>query len=722
MSIKARPLLLTLALGAGILLALVIALPYIVSLDSVRARILGAAEASLHRGVEAGPIRLEIFSGLGAGIEKFTVKNGPGWETPALASIDRLSIKLAFWPLLSGRVEVRRVVLDGATMTIERDPSGKLNVSDLIAPAPGGGEQAAPPAAAAVLVSRLEFSRCRFLFVDRKVSPEQTVTVSLDDLMGEISDVGPTTAAHFELEARLLADAGRNLSLEGTFGPPVSGKSLGEAPLAAKFAARGLVLARLKPYLGASGVDPGILSLDSGIDGVMLGTLRIAGGFSYVPPQSGSRIPPIDGKLAMSLDWPGGSLLIEKSAVTVAKLPLTAEGRIEGLHEAPRLDLRVATQGDAPLDAVTGLAGTLPAGVKLSGRVRLNASVEGRVSELSAHASADAAPFTVSRAGESLFFASSLRATLASAGKGPMNGRITAPSGKLQSLPFEDLAADWTWDKGALTLSPALRSFGGTIRARVEADLSHPKSESRASLDVQGVQAKPLAEAFTSMRNVVSGTLALKASLASRGLTRDDVAKTGRGEGRLSITDAELKSLELLPKVTGALSAVGRIAGFQTPASLESTRFSKLETGLRLSDGRVATPGLTLSGRGIIATADGSIGLDRTLSYRGRVLLGPEIMKSFGNAGRYLADAQGNLAVPFRATGPVSAPKVTIDESLAVDLGRRVLARQARDQIKGGAGAIVGDALEGSGDGKAADPLDLLQQFLQKPGPTPTPH
>jgi hypothetical protein len=424
----------------------------------------------------------------------------------------------------------------------------------------------------------------------------------------------------------------------------------------------------------------------------------------------------------MSLDWPAGTLAIEKSAVAVAKLPLTAEGRVDGLHEAPRIDLRIATQGDAPLDAVTGLAGSMPSGVKLSGRVRLNASVEGRVSELAARASADAAPFAVSRAGESLFFASSLRATLASAGNGPMTGRITAPSGKLQTLPFEDLAADWTWDKGALTLSPSLRSFGGTIRGRVETDLSHPKSESRASLDVQGVQAKPVAESFTSMRNVVSGTLALKVSLASRGLTQDDLAKTGRGEGRLAITDAELKSMELLPKVTSALSAVGKIAGFQTPASLESTRFSKLETGLRLADGRVATPGLTLSGRGVAATADGSIGLDRTLSYQGRVVLGPEILKAFGNAGRYLADAQGNLAVPFRATGLVSAPKVTIDESLAVDLGRRILARQARDQIKGGAGAIVGGALEGSGDGKPGEPLDLLQQFLQKPKPTPTPH
>jgi hypothetical protein len=210
-------------------------------------------------------------------------------------------------------------------------------------------------------------------------------------------------------------------------------------------------------------------------------------------------------------------------------------------------------------------------------------------------------------------------------------------------------------------------------------------------------------------------------SLTSRGLGWDAISKTGRGEGRLSLTDADLRTVKLMPEVARSLSAVGKVAGFQVPASLEDTRFSTLETSLKLADGRVTTPDLALSGRDVAVTADGSLGLDKTLSYQGRIVLGPAVVKSLGNTGRYLADSSGRVALPFRATGAISAPKVSIDESVVVDLGRHVLAREAQEKIGGAAGKALGDVLD-SGDGRKSNSLDLLQQLLRAPAPTPTPH
>ena len=714
---------LVIALVAVLLLlgALLLALPRLLSLDAIRARVLSAISAALHRPVEAGAIRVEILSGLGAGIDGLVVRNPSGWETEALARIDRLSVKVAFWPLLKKRVEVRRIVLDGSTIAIERDPSGKSSIADLLASPPAAGAGPPPTETAAFVLSRLRISRGRFLFVDRKVSPGKSVSTSLDDLDGEITDVGSAAAARFDLSGRFLADGARNVSLRGTLGPPPPGKGLGEAPLDTTFAAKNLVLARLAPYLGSS-ADPGLLSLDATLRGTLLGVLEANGSIALVPPPRAGAIPPLEAKLAATLDLPQGSLAIAKSSLSVAKLPLTVEGRVDDLKTAPRLDVRVATPGDVPIENVTGfpgLAGTLPPDVKLAGRVRLDATIRGAAPDLAVAAALDGAPFTVSRAGEPVFAAPALRATFASRGKAPMTGRVTAASGRLQKLPFQDLVADWTYDRGAVTLAPALRAFGGGLRARVEADLAHPNAESRVSLDVQNVDAQPLVETLTTTSNVVSGTIGAKMAIASRGLSWDAVSKTGRGDGRLSLANAELKTVELMPQAASTLAAVGKVAGFQVPASLESTRFQTLETALRLADGRLLTPGLSLTGRDVAATADGWIGLDRTLSYDGRLVLQAGIVKSFGNAGRYLADEQGRVSLPFRVTGQVSTPKVTIAESVALDLGRRVLARQARDRVGGAAGKILGDALEG-GDGKKSEPLDLLQQFLRKP-PTPTP-
>ena len=722
MSPTPRRLLGAAAILIGVLVLVVMALPYLVSLDAMRARVISAAESSLHRKVDIGKIRLQIFSGLGAGIEKLVVHNTPGFETPALVSADRASVKVAFWPLLSRRVEVRRIVLDGVTVAVERGPDGVSSIADFLAASSGDGGSASGTAAVP-LVSRIEIDRGRLLFVDRKVSPGKTVTVALEELTGRIHDVSPTKPARFELEARFLADSGRNLELAGTLGPPPAGRPPGESAVKATFAAKQLALARLAPYVAAFRAnDPGALSIEATAEGALLGALDLAGNLTLVPAAADSPIPPMDATIAMRLDWPNGTLTIGKSLLSVAKLPLAVEGRIDGMRQTARVDLSLSTPGDVAIDAVTGfpgIAGTLPADVKLSGKLRVEAKVQGPSTDLDKRASVDAAPFGVTVRGQPFFAAPSARATAGSRGEGPLTGRVTAPSGTLKNLPFTDLAADWSWHERALTLVPSARVSGGTLGARVETDMAHPGSESRLALTVEGVQAQPLLESLTSLRNVFSGALHGKMSVASKGLTWQAFSKTARGEGRVAVENADLRTVQLMPEVARALSAVGRVAGFAVPASLESTSFEKLQTSLRLAEGRVSTPDLTLSGRDAAVSADGWLGLDRTLSYQGRIVLGPAIVRSFGNAGKYIADAQGRLALPFRVSGQIAAPKVTIDESLVLDLGRRVLARQAQEKVGGAAGKILGDALD-SGDGKSSGAVDLLQQLLKPPPPTPT--
>lgn len=301
-----------------------------------------------------------------------------------------------------------------------------------------------------------------------------------------------------------------------------------------------------------------------------------------------------------------------------------------------------------------------------------------------------------------------------------MTGRITVPVGELKQLPFENLLADWSWDKGALVLSPAAEVYGGRITARVESDLAHAESESRATVELSGVHGQPLVETVTTLRNVFSGKLSGKMSLSSRGLSWDAIRKTAKGDGHVSVLDADLRTVQLLPEVARVLTAIGKVARFQIPASLESTKFDRLETSLHLADGRLATPDLTLSRRDVAVGADGSLGLDKTLSYQGRVVLQPSLVKSLGSAGRYIADPQGRVALPFHAEGPISAPKVAIDETVAIDLARRVLAREAGEKVGGAAGKLLGDVLEGGG-AQRSTPADLLNQFLGQPAPVPTP-
>jgi uncharacterized protein involved in outer membrane biogenesis len=354
--------------------------------------------------------------------------------------------------------------------------------------------------------------------------------------------------------------------------------------------------------------------------------------------------------------------------------------------------------------------------------VRLDATVAGPSSALETRGEIDAAPFGVANAGKPMLTAPAVRATLTRSGGAPLSGRVTAPSGTLQALPFEDLVADWTWNDGAATLVPRLRTLGGTLSARIAANLrgASAQAPAQASLELNGLDGRRLVESLTSVRDVLAGTLTARLDLQSRGLSWDAVQKTARGEGRLSVADAELKTVQLMPKVAETLAAVGQVAGFAVPPGLQSTKFSRLDTSLRLADGRLETPDLTMSGRDASVAAAGSVGLDRTLAYQGRITLAAPLVKSLGNVGRYVADDEGKLTLPFHVAGAVTAPSVTIDQSVVAELGRRALAREAGARVGGAAGKILGDAA--AGDGKGNDALGgILGQFLKAPSPTPTP-
>jgi hypothetical protein len=495
---NARRALRILAIVAAVLVLLVAALPFVVSFDAVRGRVLAAAETALHRKVEAGRIRLRIFP-LGAGVDNVTVRNRPGFATPALLSADHVSIRLAFWPLLARRADVRRVVLEGASLTVERDPKGALNVADFLAASARPSRGAQPATSAAILISNVEITRGRLQIVDRKLVPGETLTTTLDAIEGAILGISASSPARFDFDGRLLADGATNVTLKGTFGPPKPGRPLAESGIAATLSAKNLALARLGPYLGAKQeADPGVLSLDATANGAILGALRLAGNLTLVPREGGGPLPALDGQLSGVLDWPHGALTLEQSPITIAKIPLMVQGRVDGLRKAPRVDWKLATPGEVAIDGVSGLpdaAGTLPADFKISGRVRVAAEVAGSTEDRTRHASLAAVPLEVSQGGQSILAAPSATVTLESRVGAPTTGRLSVPSGKLKGTPFQGLLADWSLDKGVLTLSTASGSEGEGSAGHSAAVAAAPP----VSADLSEARGQVLVDALTKL-------------------------------------------------------------------------------------------------------------------------------------------------------------------------------------------------------------------------------
>jgi len=705
-------------------LALALALPRLIPAERIRARALAAAEEALHRPVEAGDARLEIFSGLGAGLDNLSVRNAPGWDSPTLFSAERVSLKVAFWPLLARRIEIDRIVVDAPTVAVERNEKGESNIDDLrrdasLATGPDAGAEVLSLRPRAFLVSRVDVRHGRLVFVDRLAAAGRAARLALDDVTGSVRDIGSAAPVSFDVDARFLSDSGRNVSVRGIVARPPGG-DLASAPLRVLYSAKNLDLSRLAPWAGAASREAGAFTVEGSAEGAALGALTLAGRAALTPSDS-SRLPPLEGEYALTLDAPSDSLTIRRSALRVGSLPLTAEGRIDSLRGAPRLDLRLATPESVSIERILSLAsaaGRLPGALRASGRLRFEARVRGPASDVAARVEADGSSLDAEVEGRPVFAAASLHAAVASRGRTDASGRVAVPSGSLRGVPFDDLSADWSWKDGTLVVAPFLRVFGGRVGMRLEADLRRPESDSRLAFELAGVPLDRLASAAPgptpSAASLLGGTLSGWMTMTGRGLGTELFARTAAGEGRLTVSRAELRTVRVMPEIAKTLARIGRAAGLDVPDGIDTPRQFALQTGVRFGGGRVETPDVTLTSGDVVVHAGGSVAPDRTLSYRGRVVLGPAAVRGFGRLGTYLADSRGAFEIPFHVAGPASSPEVSVDLD-AMTIGRRLVSGRLRDALPERARRIV-DGVLGRLEGTGGSPLERFRALFSPRG------
>ncbi|MGH8057297.1 MAG: AsmA family protein, partial [Candidatus Entotheonellia bacterium] len=250
----------------GLLVLVLGILPSLVSLESARQQLLERAEAALHRKVDIGAIHLQIWTGLGLGLDDLTVYNPSGWQQPYMLKVSRVSAKVAALPLLRGQVAISKFVVSTGDLFLERDPTGRLNIGDLLEARPEADQpQAArsqttpspgdpsgrPSPLSSLQVADMSFQHVNATFLDQMLAPGRTVTTTLGDLRGDLRNIALQTPIEFKMAGTLLTDTNRNIQIQGRIGPiPVDG-SFDSAPLDAHVQVRDVLLDKLGPYLAA---------------------------------------------------------------------------------------------------------------------------------------------------------------------------------------------------------------------------------------------------------------------------------------------------------------------------------------------------------------------------------------------------------------------------------------------------------------------------------------
>lgn len=188
---RARKILAAAAVALVALAGAGVAVLFSLDFNEYRGFIATRVEAATGRALTiAGDIEVGVSLKPTIVAKNLTLANAPWGTRPEMARLERLEAELEFWPLLTGNVEVRRLVLVGLDAVIETDAEGRGNwVFD---DEPGDDEGGA---AAWSGVEEVTVENAKIAYRSGRTGADEVVTV--ESLLA--SAAGPREPIHLEL-------------------------------------------------------------------------------------------------------------------------------------------------------------------------------------------------------------------------------------------------------------------------------------------------------------------------------------------------------------------------------------------------------------------------------------------------------------------------------------------------------------------------------------------
>ena len=218
------------AIGLLVLVVLlvggVLALPFLVDLNTYQERYKPLIEEALNRKVQLQDIRLTVWPRIGARVAGFSVLDDPAFSSGPFASLSSLDVGVKLMPLLSGKVEVEEITLHGPVITVIKNKNGVLNASTIGrkgVPVPEKPSRAPIPSTegplkllALLAVDRVSVDGGKLTYRDlSSATPAEYVLQDLELLLRDVR-LGQTPNLHV---ATLVQPFNMPVKLDGTFGP-----------------------------------------------------------------------------------------------------------------------------------------------------------------------------------------------------------------------------------------------------------------------------------------------------------------------------------------------------------------------------------------------------------------------------------------------------------------------------------------------------------------------
>jgi AsmA protein len=606
-----------------------------------------------------GKLELKIFPWLALSVHDVQLSNPEGFGTQPFMTVQNASIGVKLLPLLSKRLEVSRVALDGVNVNLvsrgDENNWKDLSESKDSAQSPSS----ARPSEGSVTIEGVDLAKSSVTYRD-ELKKSTTEIANLELHTGRLQ-TGPdrTALGSVDLQGTYLA---------GAAGAPASAQV---KPLAFSLHTSGLTLANATLAPAKVEVKVGDSALDVALAGESMSTQRVVTGSVAVPTTSARKLlqsfgiaPPITrDSRALSAFGLQTNFRLTRKQLQLSALQLTLD------------DTRV--QGSAAIEDLATSALSFDLNVNGINVDRYRSPVE-----KPARAPVDKA--TARPAGPPPVKTPPTPLPLEALRKLDARGTLRVASATFSNIVFTDVVMALMAKDGHIRLGPTqARLYGGSYNGDIVLDARPAQAQLSLNEHVHGTDVAALVKAaFDSAR--LSGRADVNVAVTGVGNTDDAIMRSLSGKIDANVKQGALIGIDIAYELQRANALLKREVPPQRTGAAR-TVFNTLETDgtldkgvlriddLRMETGRAANRFLKVHGRGTLDTATQAINYQLVTSVN---------KLPAGSSGGGL-DALGSVDVPLTITGTLSSPTVRPDiEALAKGKLGQEVQQKAGERVK----------------------------------------
>jgi AsmA protein len=603
-----------------LVIALLLIVPQFIDIQKYKPEIEKQAEQAIGRPFSiGGDLRLSLFPWAVIGLSDVHLGNPPGYKEKDLLHVKSFDVEVKLLPLISKDVQVKRFVVDGLRLNLEKNKEGRGNWEGIgktpgkAPPAPPKDTTRKPEEKAegfplqALEVGEFAVRNASFLYLDQGTGEKKEIS----GLTLTLQDVSLDRPIRLMLTALL---DNQPLSVEGLVGPV--GKDFGKAKI----------------------------PLDVTLKAFKEVSVGLKGNFVPVTQQFdlGLQVAPFSPRKVFSaMGKPFPVATTDPEALTKVALKATVKGSPDQVS---------LSQGALDLDE-SKLNFSLNAKEFSKPDITFDLNLDKINVDRYLPPSSQKSAAKEEKGKEAP--AATKKTDYAPLRKMVVNGTVKVGMLTAMGAKAEDVNVKVNGKNGVFHVDPfTAKLYQGGVSAKTALDVRQDVPKTTVDFQTKGVQAGPLLRDVLK-KDFLEGTANADASLQMEGDNGEVIKKTLDGKGQFLFTDGAVKGIDLAGMARDAKAFIGLAKeGQQKP----KTDFSELNAPFTITKGLINTTGTTMNSPFLRVNATGKANLvDESLDMRVETkLIGS--LKGQGDTKQ-----REGITVPILVTGTFSSPSFAPD-------------------------------------------------------------